>query len=241
MKNQCKVSASADLERGKRLENFLEKIFPGKSWLARSRELGINDNTVIGWRRGREISGEGLARLHELGCDLYWLLTGREDPEQKQAKQSDSAEAATVDPNPNPDLEPLPAIPVIGLAACGVERWNHPQPLAFSVPAPTGYKNPERLFAVVAVGQSMVPDGIREGYLLYCDPFVKPAAGDAVFVKTTDNKVTVKRLLRTDNQWLSLQGWLEPDKDGVQKPYTDQLALGYIDSIACVVMVRRKA
>lgn len=76
MNESEKPSASADLERGKRLEKFLKEKFPNDSWRARSKAIGINDNTVIGWRKGREISGEGLVRLHEIGCDLYWLLTG---------------------------------------------------------------------------------------------------------------------------------------------------------------------
>lgn len=70
------TTVSSDTERGNRLEKFLKDLLPETSWRARSNAIGFPDSTVIGWRKGREISGEGLAKLHQLGCDLYWLLTG---------------------------------------------------------------------------------------------------------------------------------------------------------------------
>lgn len=132
-------------------------------------------------------------------------------------------------------------IPVIGLVACGVTGWYSPRPLAVRAPLPIAYDNPDNLFAVLAVGDSMNPDGIREGYLLYCDGMARPESGDAVYVRTHDGNATVKRFIRLDDEWLTLQGWLDPDKGGMQKPFTKQYATDFVDFVACVIMVRRKA
>lgn len=132
-------------------------------------------------------------------------------------------------------------IPVIGLVACNVSGWYSPRPLAVRAPLPVAYDDSENLFAVLAVGDSMNPDGIREGYLLYCDGMASPESGDAVYVRTRDGKATVKRFVKLDDSWLILQGWLDPDKSGAQKPFTNQYARDFVDFLACVVMVRRKA
>lgn len=39
------------------------------------------------------------------------------------------------------------------------------------------------MLAVIAVGNSMIPDGIREGYVVMCDCGREPARDDAVFVE----------------------------------------------------------
>ncbi len=131
------------------------------------------------------------------------------------------------------------SVPVIGLAACDIAGWYNPGPLAMRAPLPPDCGG--RLFAVVAVGNSMVPDGIRAGFLVYCDPDAAPDPGDAVFVKTTDGKATIKRFIQRDNEWVTLQGWLDPDKTGAQRPYTNQFAASFIQTMATVILVRRKA
>lgn len=132
------------------------------------------------------------------------------------------------------------SVPLIGLAACGVSGWYNTQ--AFAIKAPLAFEETGKgsLFAVVAVGNSMRPDGIREGYVVYCDTGVVPQSGDAAYIKVKDGTASIKRFLKKDAQWCYLQGWLDPDAAGVQKEYTEKRSLATIDTIACVVMVRRK-
>lgn len=131
------------------------------------------------------------------------------------------------------------SVPLIGLATCDVAGWYNAQ--AFAINAPLSFEGKGDLFAVVAVGTSMLPDGIKNGYVVYCDTGVEPQNGDAVYVKVKDETASIKRFLKKDAKWCYLQGWLDPEADGTQKPYTEKRSLAIIDTIACVVMVRRKA
>ena len=133
------------------------------------------------------------------------------------------------------------SIPVIGLVSCNVTGWYNPRPLAVRAQLPMEYDSPKNLFAVIAVGCSMEPDGIKEGYLLFCDGTVSPEGGDAVYVKTRDGTATVKRFIKRDAEWIYLQGWLDPDERGIQKPFTNKYALEFVESVSCVVMIRRRA
>ncbi len=132
-------------------------------------------------------------------------------------------------------------VPVLGLATCDTVGWYNPGPLAVRAPLPPDYVNAGKIFAVVAAGNSMVPDGIRSGFLVYCDPDIRLEPGDAVFVKTTDGKATIKRFIQQDSEWVTLQGWLDPDKTGAQRPYTNQFSQSFIHSLATIILVRRKA
>lgn len=130
-------------------------------------------------------------------------------------------------------------IPVIGLAACNVVGWYTPQPIALHAPTPP-YENPQNLFAIVAVGQSLIPEGIREGYLLYCDPTLEPHPGELICVHANDGTVTVKKFLSRDEEFIRMQGWNDV-KDGVQKVMNIGYANTYVKSVAVVVIVRRRA
>ncbi len=132
-------------------------------------------------------------------------------------------------------------ISVLGLAACDIVGWYNPGPLAVRASLPPDYANAGKIFAVVVAGSSMAPDGIRSGFLVYCDPDLSPEPGDAVFVKTTDGKATIKRFIQQDSEWITLQSWLNPDKTGAQRPYTNQFALSFIHTLATIILVRRKA
>lgn len=133
------------------------------------------------------------------------------------------------------------SIPVYGLATCGASGWYSPNPLAIRAQLSVKYKNHDSLFAVIAIGSSMIPEGIKEGYLLFCDPLVSPNPGDAVYVLNTDGTATVKQFVSNDGEWLVLRGWSDPDQAGHQKIYTDKRALRTIAAVSCVVIVQRRA
>lgn len=132
-------------------------------------------------------------------------------------------------------------VPVFGLAACGIAGWYNREPIALRVPVPGGYISSGELIAVIAVGTSMQSEGIRQGYLVFCDTGTAVEKGDAVFVEKNDGSSAIKKYIGRDDDWLTLQGWLDPDENGEQKPYTEKLLLKTVTRIVTVVLVQRKA
>lgn len=131
-------------------------------------------------------------------------------------------------------------IPVVGLAACGLAGWYNPSHLAISAQYPFGTAA-SGMFAVIAVGESMIPDGIRQGHLLFCNPHAPLEDRDAIFVEKKDGTVAIKQYAGKNEEWLLLQGWLDPDDKGQQKPYQEKLAMSSIKQIAVVVATKRRA
>ena len=132
----------------------------------------------------------------------------------------------------------IPPIPLTGLAECGVGGWfGRSRQLTHISPS---FFGPEWV-AVQAVGDSLIPAGIYEGQILFCDPGQLPAPGEVVFVRRADNAATLKIFLETTpDRWTRLQGWMDPDKDGKQTAYEDKLAPGQVAIIAPVIYVRRR-
>lgn len=129
-------------------------------------------------------------------------------------------------------------IPVLGFAECGMKGWYNEVALKVSA-----YRIPElgsETFAVIAVGDSMRPAGIEQGFLCYCDPQNKPAHLDAVYLRRKDGSSSLKIYGGEEEGWLKLQGWLKPDASGVQAPYIDNLKRDLITQIAPVVYIKRK-
>ena len=137
-------------------------------------------------------------------------------------------------------LAPPAEVPIIGLAACGISGWFSPSPLALLTPYPFG-PPPIGAFAVAAAGADMVPEGIRQGFVLYCNPLLSPNHGDVVFIEKHDGTASVKRYTGEGDKVFYLEGWLEPDEQGVQKPYQEQIASDAIRQIAVVTIVKRRA
>lgn len=64
-------------EIGLRLKNFVEKNFDSTSEL--TRKLGLTRSYFIPYYSGKSIlGGDTLSKLADLGCDINWLLTGKE-------------------------------------------------------------------------------------------------------------------------------------------------------------------
>jgi hypothetical protein len=131
-------------------------------------------------------------------------------------------------------------IPVTGLAQCGLQGWFNTGPVALSCPVSAEEATPN-MFAVIALGTSMQPEGIKAGYVVVCDPDKPRAKGDAVFIERHDGAAGIKLYTGEDAEWLDLQGWLEPKKDGSQKSYAERLLKSAVQRIAVVVLVKRRA
>lgn len=200
-------------------------------------KLDISKGALGGYERNaNQPPSDVLQRIcADDSISIDWLVTGH-GPMKRGGAGQEAVPAGQAASTPWQTRR----LPVLALAACGSTEWYNPGPLATTLPMPVEHPYSSEIFAVIAIGMSMQPDGIRPGYVLYCDPSRPPAAADAVFIERHDGKVSVKRFLGQDGQWLHLQGWLPPDEKGDQEPFAEDLLQKTIRRIACVVLVQRK-
>ena len=93
---------------------------------------------------------------------------------------------------------------------------------------------------MIATGTSMQPAAIFEGFLCFCSPGTAAHKRDRVYVERRDGTASIKQYDRRDETWLYLQGWLDPDDSGRQKPYGDQVRLEQVARLATIVYVKVK-
>lgn len=225
------------------------------SAVAAERFLGVTAKKWNAWARGQRPSAGDLERIgRKLGLASEWLLYGEGEPfvEARAASSSPGAPPARAAEHcrscpESPwraissvggatDAPAEPPLTLTGLAECGIQGWYRQARLRAPVAAP---RVGREWIAVMAVGNSMIPAGIREGHILYCDPGQPPVEGEPVYVLRADGAASIK-LWRglADNNFAVLQGWLPPDDEGNQNPYLDQLAPGQILKLAPVIYVR---
>lgn len=177
-----------------------------------------------------------------------WLATG-EGPMRAEApapRLSDSTVSeviarhnAGLGADPGARLAAGGGVPVLGLADCGLKGWYQETPMEISATRPGDLLDPEA-FAVIAIGASMRPAGIRQGFLCFCSPGIAADKGDSVYVERLDGTAAIKEYVKRDATWLSLGGWLDPDESGKQERYGDQVRLDQIARLATVVYVKVK-
>ena len=68
----------ADIGIGYRAAAEVRRLFPKKQHAIIA--IGCGKNTLNEWSYGVAPSAVYLARLHELGADVIWILTGRRKP-----------------------------------------------------------------------------------------------------------------------------------------------------------------
>ena len=140
-----------------------------------------------------------------------------------------------------PRLASTPALPVRSFAECGMKGWyQEAGTLAIATPRPADLSDPEA-FAVMAVGTSLLPEGVKPGFICICSPAAPINNGDLVFALTRDDKACLKILSGQDDTWITLQGWLPPAGAGnEQQPYTERHRREHIQQLAAVIYVKRK-
>lgn len=212
------------------------------SQAAFAEELGIHKNSVGSYEHGKTKPDiEFLCALcTKFHVDPGWLILGEGDMRPGEGEAA-GPEPVLVPVCPPASRQTPKTIPVTGLASCGLNDWYNPSPLALRVAAPAQYEAKGELIAVVAIGASMRPDGIRHGYLVYCDAGIEVTPEDPVFIEKDDSSASLKRYLGKDDEWLYVQGWLEPNDQGLQKPYSEKLALSSVKRVVSVVAILCKA
>ncbi|MBI1364201.1 MAG: hypothetical protein GC134_09470 [Proteobacteria bacterium] len=139
-----------------------------------------------------------------------------------------------------PTADSAPTLPLVGLAKCGLRDWFAPATAnALRTACPTDMTDPDG-FAVMAVGTSMQPAGILEGFLCLCAPNTPAVVDDVVYVEDATGVASLKLLKKEDADYVWLQGWLPPDDLDRQKPYIEQRRKTIIRRMAPVIYVKRK-
>lgn len=193
--------------------------------------LGIRQSSISGAKNRGQLPPNWIVEVaSRTGVSADWLLFG------VGAMRRVGEPSETVAPGVT-KFSQTDAIPIVGLANCGINGWQSQTPIAMSATAPTISKH---AIAIIAFGKSMLPAGIAEGRLLYCDPELEPIKGEAVYVVRKDNTASLKLFLGMDEQWIKLQGWLEPNNEGLQKPYISKERASDISLIAPVVYARHR-
>ncbi len=67
----------ADINIGIRAAQEIYRLYPKKKQAMQA--LGCADNTIYSWENGIAPSAYFLQRMHELGADVIWILTGRKE------------------------------------------------------------------------------------------------------------------------------------------------------------------
>lgn len=72
-----KPKRTADIGIGIRAAQETRRLFVKKKHAIIA--LGCGKNTIIEWSHGVSPSAANLQRLHELGADVIWILTGKRE------------------------------------------------------------------------------------------------------------------------------------------------------------------
>jgi SOS-response transcriptional repressor LexA len=190
--------------------------------------LGVSATTLYSYLRGEsEIRlGDAVKLAEYAGVSLDWLATGVEpaEPGQPALQQLQVQKSENF------------SYPVVGLASCGLHAWFAEDHM--SVDAELRLNDPEA-FAVLAAGDSLRPEGVRQGYLCFCSPSASRKPGDIVFVERGDGTASLKRLVSEEADKIVVEGWLPPE-DGRQSPYREEVKRSYLRRLVAVVYVKRK-
>lgn len=191
----------------------------GQSALA--RKTGLSLGAIQRYLKGGEPTRGVLIKLCEAcNVSMYWLVYGSNDGTEQQEPSTR-------------------AIPVTGFAECGLSGWYNE--VRYRVSTSLEWPDPD-LFAVMASGHSMAPEGIHPGFICIASPNTRPQKGDAILIRKKDGTSSIKILVGEDHTWLNIRGWLDPEKPGgLQAPYSDKIKRSLVEAIAPVIMVKRRA
>ena len=131
-------------------------------------------------------------------------------------------------------------MPVRLLAECGIKGWQEEKgESTLKVGRPNDLTN-DNAFAVMATGPSLVPEGIRPGYVCLCDPETTPKSGDIVYIREKSGRCALKIFRLKDDNWVHVEGYLPPDEVGEQLIYCEKRKLDLIKILATVIYVKRR-
>lgn len=187
-----------------------------------ARELGVPVGVIRSVASGRDPSASNLQEIASaLGMEFY-VGPVRDFP-------------VGLEPEVKWIFSQSETLPHIGFAKCGIDGWANVSEVATPLPRPEGLDDPDA-FYVTARGQSMLPEGIRDGAICLISPATEAKDGDRIWLRDKQGKQALKRLLRQTEKSLLLLGW-QPLHNRKQESFEDERFLTGIDTFHPVVAV----
>ena len=195
-----------------------------------ARRTGIPRRTLESYMTGdsEPKASRIVAIAQAADVSVDWLVTGK--PPVHTAERIGQFVEAT---------DRKSSVPVVGLAECGLKGWYLGAPMAVSALRPADLAD-AGAFAVIAIGGSMRPAGISQGFLCFCAPAIAPDRDDRVYIERADGTASIKIYLGHDETWLQLRGWLDPDEADRQEPYDERLRLDGVARLVPVIYIKLK-
>lgn len=182
------IKFSADNSIGERLLLFAQQKTGKKHGAQKelAEMLGISTPTLSPYIKGHLKPGNEMQdKLRSIGCDVEWLMTGKESDSGLWRGLKGLRVVGTIDPP-----EGTKARIMLSPAHCGDPAEVEDGIAAYIEVAK--FHN-EHTFYVEARGESMTGADINEGDMLLVDTEKEPKNGNIVLVRIAD-KVSVKRL-----------------------------------------------
>lgn len=207
----------------------------GNSQTGLSKLLNVSRGACQAWEKGTFPTIKHIHKIHELfGFEYNFLCCGQGSPFPEKHSKAE------------PLQKQQQAVPALGFASCGINGWGGKMDFTVPICVPTWH---DKMLAVVATGQSMIPAGIGNMHTCFCDPLLSPMAGEAVFVQMYDKTGALKIFLGegeaaghdTKEDEICLKGWLDKqDGEEVQKDFILRIKKEFITIIAPVVFIKRR-
>ena len=190
-----------------------------------SRQLGVPVGVVRSVAEGRDPSSSTVSRIAQALGFVFYIGPPSEFSEGQKL-------------SPEWQFSDTETLQHVGFAKCGIDGWADATHVATPLPAPEGLNDPDA-FYVTAKGQSMLPEGIRDGWLCLVSPATEYHEGDRVWLMDRLGKQSLKRLVRQTDKSLILRGW-QPLLDRKQESFEDERFLSSLEVVHSVVAVFRR-
>lgn len=219
------------------LGNRLKEIRGHKSRDEFAAQFAVHRNTLAAWEK--ELTSPDAKFLTSL-CLKYnisplWLLLGQGTKSgEEQNKDAESQTGVWLSTHSSI----LGGIPVLNLVESDTPGWNSKCQTAITAQRPAEYMANPHIFVVIASGNTLRLEGVRQGYLCYCDPRHAPDIGDIVYVERKDKKADLKQFISRKGSTLTLQTWEDNDQEEI--PMREEISLDNLNVLATVIYVKRK-
>ncbi len=202
-------------------------------------QFSVHRNTLAAWEKG--LTAPDARFLEEL-CQKYkitpqWILLG------EGSKDMDD-ESHPVWHEQSISLLALhganSGMPIVSLLDMGTTGWCRKAKTAITAQRPAEFANNPHVFVTSAGCNSLQPEGIRQGFLCYCDPRNSAGQGDVVFIQLMDDKASLKLLTAHRENWITLQAWYTNANGEPLNYFSEEVEIKNIKLLAPVIYVKRK-